>query len=104
MLGKSAHTPLVTLIVLICCQVCLVLFILLVNGKVSQVGVFVIFNGLLVVGLTGKPGQTLIVNIKAPRVHAGHKDVQADVKLKAVDKKRVVDVPTHDALLVDGGV
>ena len=75
-----------------------VVFISLVNRVVGQVN-----EGLLEVGLgrglvssRAEASQSFIVNEGLNRVETGNDDVDAQVKLDAIEEQRGVQVPLHD--------
>ena len=47
---------------------------------------------------------TLIVDVNAPRIERSYDNIEADIELESVDKKRVRDVSTDDAVFLNRNV
>ena len=93
MLGKGCQTPLVSKVILIRVQVVLVLFVLLVDGVVGQVGEFGVLREGGFESLRGKPDQAFVVYVDSPRVHRSDADVDSKVELESIDEEWVRYIP-----------
>ena len=90
-----------THIILLCTLVIYELRIFFIQRKVSQMSVSGIFTRRRIVLINSESSKTFVVNVDTPRVNTGHHHVYTQIKLKTVYQKRIRDIFTDDALLVN---
>ena len=96
MLTEGAKTPLVAKIILLAVFILNELLVLLVDGVVGQVHVFVVFIYFLCVGFRGETSKTFLENIYSEGLIASHAYIDSKVKLVTVNQQRIGDVFTDD--------
>ena len=92
MLAKGSQRPFVTKIVLLGVLILDKSVVLLVDGVVCQMHVLVLLVDFLSVGLGGKSGQPLLKHIDSERLIASDQNINAQIKLVAVNQQRICDV------------
>jgi len=99
--AERRETPLEANVVLLSILILHEFFVFLVDGVVGQVHVAVVLVELSRVTFRGKSGQALLVDVDSERLVAGDDHVDSQIKLVAIDQKRVGDVSGNHTSLVD---
>lgn len=91
---ECTETPFTSEVLLILLLTLHKLCILLIDAVIGQVLKLLILAiiGILVVGLSRKPAQSLVVDVDPEGVDAEDGDVDPEVKFEVVDEERVADV------------
>lgn len=99
--AESRHAPFETAVSVLSIIILNEGFILLVDRVVGQMGVlgFLASQVRVLILFRCKADQTLPVDVDSKRVVARHNDVEAEVKLVALDEQWVVQIATNYALL-----
>ena len=101
MLAERSKTPFVAKIILLSVLVLNKLFVLFVNGVVSQMHVLVLLVDLLGVSLGGEPGKTFLKHIDTKGLVACDADINSEIKLVTVNQERVRDIFRNNTGLID---
>jgi hypothetical protein len=100
MLAEGTQTPFVAKIVVLLILVLKELVILLVDGVVGQVHVPVVLVDLLRVGLRGKTGQSLLIDINLHGFITSYEGVDSQIKLVTINQERIRDVLADNRSLI----
>lgn len=91
---ECTETPLASEVLLILLLTLHKLCVLLIDAVIGQVLELLILAiiGILVVGLSRKPAQSLVIDVDPEGIDAEYGDVDPEVELEVIDEERVADV------------
>jgi hypothetical protein len=101
MFAEGTKTPFVAKIILLSVLVLNELLILLVDGVVGQMHVFVLFVDFLSVSFWGEPGETFLKHIDTQGLVACDTDIDSKIELMTVNQERIGDILGNNTGFVD---